>query len=67
MDRKCEECKRPAKWIVFHGVAEEQSDTGHAVCRRHALADKALTAIEPALPRGLLFVPSVWRAKTPVI
>ena len=63
MDKKCEKCNRAARWIVFRGVAEEQSDTGHAVCRRHALADKALTAIEPALP-GNLFAPSAWRAKT---
>ena len=60
---KCEICGKPARWTVFRGIDEELCDTGHPVCRRHALADKALTAIEPLLSTGL-FCPSALRAKT---
>jgi len=44
---KCEICGRKASWVVFHGKAEELESAGHAVCRKHALADRTLTAIEP--------------------
>lgn len=43
----CEVCSKPAKFRVFRGISDERENRGHLVCRKHALADVGMTAIEP--------------------